>query len=151
MTDMLTIKPSLMPHHKYRTPFITYEARHDLTDMSRIIRVALAIVPLPCGGEAATELDAFNDLMDRAFSNQWWGHSNGGPNIYVRTTHRDHPGKMFTVARLLAGGERCTRTRYRDHDTFNLRRDNLKVREGYSKGHEADAMTAPAGLDGDTF
>ena len=143
---MHTLKPSLVPQPEYRRPFITYENRPDPDHEGKQIEVAIANVPLAGIGGQVAQLDAkdFDLLMEKGLSDQWWWHSNGMRHAYVRTGHLTSPGKMFTVARLIAGGQWGTRVRYRDGNALNLRRDNFKVREGYSKGREAAAMAETA-------
>lgn len=148
---MHMLKPSLIRHPEYRKPFLSYENRPDPDNKGEQIEVAIANVPLAGTGGQVAQLDAedYDRLMGMGFSDQWWWHSNGMRHAYVRTGHMTSPGKMFTVARLIAGGQWGTRVRYRDGNARNLRRDNLKVREGYSKGHEASAMAETAGDEGE--
>lgn len=144
---MRTIEPSQAVRHQYRDALIRIERRIDHDNEGQFLTVPIALVPLPCGGTAILELEAFEELMRQGFSDQWWAHPNGNKHAYVRTTHVAHGGRMFTVARLLAGGEHFTRTRYLDKNPLNLRVDNLKVGEGYSKGSEAFVMMDPANQD----
>lgn len=142
------IEPSLVPPSVYRCPFITYETRPDPADKTAMVTVALANVRLQTGHVAQLDLEDFNRLMRGGFSDQWFLHSNGGRNSYVRTTQAGVKDKLFTVARLIVGGTWGTRVRYRDRNSLNLRRSNFKVGEGFSKGHEADALANPGGTLG---
>lgn len=146
---MHMLKRSLVPPVAYRRPFLTFEDRPDPDNKGKLIRAAIANVTLASGQTAQLEAEDFNRLMDRGFSDQWWFHSNGGRNAYVRTSRRDAPDQMFTIARLIVEGAFGTRVRYQDKDALNLRRANLMVREGYSKGHEAAAMAETTGDEGE--
>lgn len=145
---MHTIKHTLVPHAEYRKPTLMYETRPDPED-GRSIQAAVVNVPLSNAQVAQIDLEDYNLLMEKGFSDQWWAHSNGGKHAYVRTSRLDAPGKLFTVARLIAGGQWGTRVRYRNGNPLDLRQSNLKVREGFSKGHEAAALADNPGDEGE--
>lgn len=135
------IEPSHVQPIKHREPGITRETRPDPTDDGgSIIAVWVVNVTLACGKVALIDLPDFNAIMRQGFSNQWWLHSNGRGRAYVRTTRNDAPGVVATIGRLVTGGQFGTHVRYINKDPLDLRRNNLKVGDGASKGHEAAAM-----------
>jgi hypothetical protein len=135
------IKPSLAHPSEYRRAFETAETIIDTeADGGPLVGVAIANIPLLKGLVAQCELFDFNRLMDGRFSDQWWAHSNGHGHFYVRTTRLDAPSKTFNVARLIMRCPFGTRLRYLDGNPLNLRRSNLKVGDGCSKGLEAAAL-----------
>lgn len=140
MHAMHTIKPSIVPFQKRRRPFLTRETRPDPANDGGMVSVAVVNVLTPGGAVAQIDLEDFNPIMEGGFSDQMWMHSNGREHSYLRTSHPNFPNTTFTVARLILGGAQGNHVRYRNHNPLDLRRSNLVVREGASKGNEAAAL-----------
>lgn len=123
-----------------RAPFLTTETIPD-TENGGLKTAFIVNVPLT-SGTVQCDLEPFNRLMDEGFSCLWFLHSNGGKKAYVRVPHRETPNRTLIVSRLLVGGRRGTHVRYVDGSPLNLRLSNLRMKEGFSKGHETAAIIA---------
>ena len=148
---MPSLIPSLVPFAERRRPSIIHVVEPNSFDPSTEISEALARVPLQTGQYALASVADYNALMLAGVSDQWFLHSNGQRHSYVRTTMVGHGDTLFMVARLIVGGEYGTRVRYQDGNSLNLRRSNLIVRDGFSKGHEANALAEAADPNGTGF
>jgi hypothetical protein len=78
----------------------------------------------------------------RGLSWQWLLHDNGRGLLYVAVPLTDATGGLVTVSRLLVNAPPGSRIKYLDGNRLNLRRENLFVGKGYSKGRERAAIQA---------
>ncbi len=102
---------------------------------------AIALVPLNKPGASAKVLaEDFLALQAQGFSDQWFLNDDGKGRQYVRVGLTSAPGRLVMVTRLLMNAAAGTRVKYWDGNRLNLRRDNLDVGKGYSKGHERAAI-----------
>lgn len=84
---------------------------------------------------AVVDEDAFDWLCDVGLLRAWFLNSNGqgmSPKHYVRSMVDSLGLRM--VAQLIAQAPRGSSISYRDGNPLNLRRENLEVRSGRSKG-----------------
>lgn len=90
-----------------------------------IVRVPLANF----AGYAVVDAEDFDRMLAAGLSPNWFANLNGeNGRLYVKTqVPHDRPR---TVARFVAGAGDNESVRYRDGDTFNLRRENLIVYRG---------------------
>jgi hypothetical protein len=102
-------------------------------DGQRIVRVPLN---LP-GAVATVAEDDFVRLRANGFTDQWttWHDGRSGCS-YVVLGVTGLRGSILWVSRLIAEAGRGQRVGFRDGNRLNLRRDNLVVTGGWSKGRE---------------
>lgn len=103
-------------------------------------------IPLSDGRNfAELYADDYQALLERGITGNW---QHNVPNRISRRSHRSYVqchvplngrarsgGRMtaVTVARLIANAPKGRKVYYRDGNTLNLRRDNLRLRDGYTR------------------
>ena len=110
------------------------------TDAPKFPLLPIVLIPMPDGTNAVLSDEGFTRVMAGGFSDQFFIHDNGHGKSYVVTSHPNSPSKVHNVARIVVVAGQGERVRYNDHDRRNLLESNLRVGEGYSKGHEAKAL-----------
>jgi len=92
----------------------------------------IVIVPLQGDGEAAI-VDAadFDKLLDAGVSTQWTAAGRKGSPRYVRCAVNGQRGNAVQISRLITGAGQGQMVRYRNGNTYDLRRDNLVVTLGH--------------------
>lgn len=97
---------------------------------------ALVLVPLANHAEPAI-LDArdFDALMAARYSPLWTFNDTGNGKRYVRVRDSRMRGHLVLVARLITAAGRGRIVRYRDANPLNLRRSNLLLTQGRTRGH----------------
>lgn len=81
-------------------------------------------------------------LIDAGVSPRWCLSSNGSNSSYVRAARKGVRGKI-TIARVLLNAGPGRKVCYLDCDTTNLRRDNLRLEEGYARRNDAASFIPP--------
>lgn len=127
--DSFTI---LAPRQRRRTPTPARDP-----DGTPIVRVEV-----PGMGIAEIELEAFNRIMERGFSDQWFAHDNGRGSHYVAVAHPTQKSKTVPVAHLVVQREGRRHVRFFDGNRLNLRKRNL-WQKGMEEQQARDANGNP--------
>lgn len=70
----------------------------------------------------------YDRIVAQTGTNIWFvGYNSDKTNAYVRAWSTSNPRKMVMLARIISDAPPRTAVRYRDHDAFNLRSENLTV------------------------
>lgn len=103
------------------------------------------VVHIPVNGSdrpAKLYVDDYRRLIREGDLMNWHATTSGGYKLYVRTS------RALGVARLIMKAKPGQVVRYRDGDTFNLRRDNLMLSQERQKKQPkyvlSDEASAPA-------